>query len=276
MQAVIIFDADNTLWDTDTVFRAAQLALLAEIIPPGSRVDATMHLDQLRALDRLIGARLGLAEYDFHLLAIAEAYVLWCEDSLEAATEQAIGSGTAGLPPAAVAAARRATRVFRERLADIPPLYPDTRSVLEALRHHGDTPGDAIAVVVFSEGDERRLRRVLAAHHLEQTNLIDGLIIAPKSVHAMRQARRIGVARLPQLPAAETLLTVVVGDSLRREIRFGKRIGALTVYKPSGYMGNEHERPLDDDERPDCVIHSLSELLPFLRRCGLRVGYRID
>ncbi len=272
MQAVVIFDADNTLWDTDAVFRAAQLAMLTEIIPPGSRVDAPIFLDQLRALDRLISSRVGLAEYDFHLLAIAEAYVLWCEASPEAAAEQAVGSGAAGLPPAAVAAARRATRLFRERLTDTPPLYPDTRTVLEALRRPGDTPGDAIAVVVCSEGDERRLRRVLAAHHLEEDNLIDGLIIAPKSVHALEQARRIGVAHLPPLHADEMPLTVVVGDSLRREIRFGKRIGALTVYKPSGYMGNEHERPLEDDERPDCVIRTLSELLPFLRRCGLRVG----
>jgi putative hydrolase of the HAD superfamily len=272
MQAVIIFDADNTLWDTDVVFRSAQMAMLKQLAPPALVMNANEQIDQLRALDQAIGRRVGVAEYDFHLLAIAETFVLWHEAAPEAAAEQALSSGAAGLDPPAVAAARRATREFRERLSDIPPLFPDTRSVLKALRVDTGDPSNTIAVVVFSEGDERRLRTVLAVHRLEEEQLIDGVIIATKSTPAMERARRIGLERLPPLPVGQGPLTVVVGDSLRREIRFGKRIGALTVYKPSRYMGDEHEQPLDDSERPDCVIHTLSELLPFLRRCGLQTG----
>src|SRR5690349_5120340 len=71
MQAVLVFDADNTLWDTDSVFRAAQLAVLSTLAEAGIISDPYSQLGTLRTVDQELIRQLGRAEYDFSLLPTA-------------------------------------------------------------------------------------------------------------------------------------------------------------------------------------------------------------
>src|SRR5207253_5507680 len=76
MEAVVVFDADNTLWDTDSVFRSAQLALLQRFADAGLIHDVETELQTLRRLDAELGEQYGRAEYDFRVLiaALAKLY----------------------------------------------------------------------------------------------------------------------------------------------------------------------------------------------------------
>src|SRR4051794_25138629 len=71
MRAVIVFDADNTLWDTDGVFRSAQIAMLQTLGKAGLPVSPESHFGTLRAVDQEIMSSVTQAEYDFRLLAFA-------------------------------------------------------------------------------------------------------------------------------------------------------------------------------------------------------------
>jgi FMN phosphatase YigB (HAD superfamily) len=71
MKAVLIFDADNTLWDTDSVFRSAQLSLLRTLQKFHLLSDPEEHLSTLRTIDRELFEQMGRFEYDFKVLSIA-------------------------------------------------------------------------------------------------------------------------------------------------------------------------------------------------------------
>src|SRR5688572_9051271 len=71
---VLIFDADNTLWDTNAVFHAAQVAMLGVFEEAKLLANARDQVAHLRAIDRALMRHYDRHEYDFKTLIAAVAY----------------------------------------------------------------------------------------------------------------------------------------------------------------------------------------------------------
>ena len=254
--ALLIFDADNTLWDTNAVFREAQLALLRPFAEHVPNLSPEEEFVTLREIDRLLFQRLGKFEYDFRILATAIAHFHLQGLSVEDAVCGAMEGTDGALSPSDIALVDQAHQDYSVALQVIPPLLPDTRHVLQTLREKRSLQ-DGLALTLFSEGDPDRLERILMAHGFAGTNVFDATHIGPKSKESFTRFQEIGQGFL-NLTNGSSSQTVVIGDSLKREIKCGNQIGATTVYIPAGFMGAE--LPTVDDEKPAYTLSRLGEL----------------
>lgn len=268
MEAVIIFDADNTLWDTDSVFRAAQLALLQRMVNAGLIRHAESELQTLRRVDAEIGETLGRAEYDFKIL-IATLAKLYSQRLSSKQDSNRIDSYSQSVEDSELSQIiEEAYEAFQDKMRSIPPLYPDTVSVLSSIRA-SSSPENPIVTIVLSEGNVDRLERILEAHNIWSSRYFDEIIITPKNKEAFERAKQLGLELVPSRGMDPNTLTVMVGDSMKRDIKFANQAGFITIYKPALFKG--HEEPQEQDEHPVYTIHALEELLPILSDLGLPV-----
>ena len=255
----LVFDADNTLWDTDSVFRSAQIALLGVLSEKGLLEEPEAELAALREVDQALSEQVGRFEYDFRHLVRALIPLYRERQSVEDAVAGAL-STEADLDEDDAALVEQAVMAFGKRMGATPALYPGTVETLSLVRSR---LGRAMpcAMAVFSEGDPKRLRRILKAHGRKFEGLFDDLIIAPKSVESFREAKRAVLRHLAGSadgePREQEAVVVMVGDTLRRDVKFGNQAGFTTVYKPSPYKGRE--QPQGDDEEPDFTIGAWDE-----------------
>lgn len=263
--ALLIFDADNTLWDTNAVFLGAQVAMLRPIVDHVSSLYPEAEVPTLRRVDRLLFQRLGKFEYDFRLLAVALVHHYLKECPIEDAACRAIEGSCSGFTAEELTLVDQAHGDYVSALQEIPPLLPDTRQVLSLL-HEARCHGVGLALTLFSEGDPDRLGRILAAHDLAGDILFQATHIGPKSPESFELFREVGQSFLDLTDRAHSM-TLVVGDSLRREIQCGNRIGATTIYIPAEFMGVE--QPADPNEKPDYCLARLGELPALLRDLNL-------
>jgi len=149
LRAVLIFDADNTLWDTDGVFRSAQLKLLQVLSEAGFLSDPEAQIEMLRAIDRELIDRLGHAEYDFALLALAMMHFYSQELTVQEAVHEALTCAEYTETYLA-AVAKEAHLAFEEGLKECPRLYPDADAVLSLIR-----ASRSFVTILFSEGNPK-------------------------------------------------------------------------------------------------------------------------
>jgi len=204
---------------------------------------------------------LGRFEYDFRLLAAAAALYFTQSVSVEEAARRAVYGAGEGESPERTAAIDRAYEAYTCALQQVPPLFPDTIDVLTSVRMRGSSAGP-VATVLFSDGDPERLERILEAYAIRPRGFFDEIVIGTKSRAAFEQAKEAGKRHLPAGQDRGEPVVVVVGDSLRREIKFGNQAGFVTVYKPAGFLGRE--QPGEPDEHPAYTIENLGRLLPVL------------
>ena len=131
---VLIFDADNTIWDTDAVFRKAQLALLKVFAKANLIARPNLELKVLRDLDMALAKRLGHAEYDFKLLAAALAYYYSQKSTILDAVDVACVHPDLISNLELTEIIEEAYKVFQKELKRVPPFYPETIPVLSAIR----------------------------------------------------------------------------------------------------------------------------------------------
>jgi len=248
LHGVYIIDADNTLWDTNEVFLGAQIRMIENMRENGCSLETGAALEFLRALDFRLAVALDDFEYDYSRLACA----LFLVDRGRPENE-AVRLATAAVPPAPEwDRARLAGRVFYTHLqAHCPPLFFGVAETLAALRSGGNT------LVLHSEGRHERIAETLSAHNLDP--FFHHTALERKSQDSFRRARLAGEAYFAQTKGRSPDHCVVVGDSPKRDIRFGNIIGATTVFKPGGWLGTE----LPDDPllTPDYTISCFTELL---------------
>lgn len=268
MSAVLVFDADNTLWDTNDVFRRAQLDLLGVLAKEGLMADSESQLDTLRELDRELISRLGSFEYEFRLLSAAVTHFYYHELTPEEAVRRAVSSMSGGDDGRLSRLIDDSYHAYEEALRRIPRLYPDTEEVL-SLVQKSRSEKNLIVTVIFSDGKPSRLERILRAHGIRGRGLFDEIVIGRKSKEAFEKTKELGARHLPNYGADKELLFVMTGDSLKRDIKFGNQTGYVTVYKPANFHG--HERPFESDEQPHFTIARLIDLLPILRELGVAV-----
>lgn len=270
IEAVLIFDADNTLWDTDSVFRSAQLALLEILAKYGLLTDPESQLETLRMLDRELFSKMGRFEYDFKVLSAALAYYYYKQLPLKDAVHKAISDSKEGYCYQLAVVIDDACHAFKQGLSGIPNLYSDTEAMLSsicALR----ASKNPVATVLLSEGEPGRLKLILEAHKIVRRGFFDDIIIErTKSKEIFERAKQSGLKHLHKRGDSAQTLFFLIGDSLKRDIKFGNQLGFVTVYKPSPFMGREEPRELD--ERPCYTIQKLAELPSLLNSLGFPAG----
>ncbi len=256
MKYIIISDADNTLWDTNAVFEQAQLAALATLAERGEDA-GNLGLKRLRRVDLLLTQKLGKHEYDFEKLAIG---LMLAADGFEdeRAVEVVAGNGT-GTDPERVVAARRFGQTFRRILSDgLPPLLPGAESLFRWLKLElASVPRRAVSVL-YSEGDATRIRRIVREHKLDQGYFDLTEIVEEKNVAALDRVATRGRDILGDEPAR----LICLGDSLSKDIAPAKSIGAITLYKPAGFLGRE--TPADPSQEPSYRVDGLRKALQII------------
>ncbi|AEG49605.1 Haloacid dehalogenase domain protein hydrolase [Sphingobium chlorophenolicum L-1] len=211
---VILADADNTLWDTDSVFAQAQLGLLADVdrlFDPQDRVDPLGHI---RAYDQAL-AKIDHRHlrYPPHLLVRALALGNRGHGPGEAARLTGSERTIANVAGAEEAIVER----YFEALGRGPELLNGVVDGLVAARDAG------FDVWILTEGSADRQRARAAT--LGITHLVKGVSECTKSIEQFdRQRRRFAPAPV-----------FVIGDQPDRDILPAQTGGCTGVLVPSGF-----------------------------------------
>lgn len=214
MTILWVSDADNTLWDTDNIYAAAQLKLLSEIEENlGIKVDKANKLSYIREVDQHISKRhhLGL-RYPTELLISALKKRL-IGTPIQAAVKHSLASGL----ESSDSFSKHTAQIFYNDISVTPPLRNGVTEGLEALHSNGAT------VVIATEGSITRIKRHLNEHNI--SHLVALSLEGTKSVVFYQR-----IARLYQSKEAWS-----IGDQLTRDVIPALEAGFNTIYFPGGF-----------------------------------------
>lgn len=233
---LILVDADNTLWDTDSLFAEAQLQLLESVEDAiGKRAKREDRLDFVREVDQAIAQshHLGL-KYPPRLLSIALAHSL-----LGLTPEQAAETAwveVKGMHSVSGVAIDHITEEYSYSISRVPKLRPGVRKGLSALKDLG------AKIIVLTEGPKRRVVANLKAHEL--LNEVARVIEATKTVDLFRRLLKLATEGQP---------VIMIGDQLSRDILPAATAGLRTIYIPAAF------KPRWEDNLPcDVAEYNLS------------------
>lgn len=239
-RATVFVDADNTLWDTDTVFARAQLALLDAVATAlGAFVPSSDTLAFIRMIDQALAERhhAGL-RYPPHLLIRATELALNGMQPDAAARTAWKGRSHYNISDDV---AGKIEQDFFAALATPPELRLGVVEGLERLQ-----AADCLLLVI-SEGAKAKIDR--NAERLGVAMFFDRVIEAPKSPEIYQR-----VLRLTGAPTR----AFMVGDQLDRDIAPAKVAGIGTIYFPGGFQ--PRWSPAVEKIRPDHVVANFAEV----------------
>lgn len=214
-----VTDADNTLWDTDAVYREAQLTLLVDVEQMiGLQASTQDRLAYLREVDQSIAEmhHSGL-KYPVELLARGLGLRLRGKSSMDAAS-CALREGIIGADLDVTVPSER----FAANLRNLPALRVGVRAGFRTL-----SQVDA-KVVVATEGSKARIERLLEEFDLRAQ--VDTCLEAPKTRELFIRLSRRSPRRFPWM----------IGDQLDRDILPAKAAHYSTVYFPGGFSPRWH------------------------------------
>jgi putative hydrolase of the HAD superfamily len=244
--AVVFVDADNTLWDTDSVFANAQRNMLQRVEKAtGTMADADDRLAFVRAVDQALAERhhAGL-RYPPKLLVRGLEGALAGLPVERAARAAWRGSGTGSLSDICV---NEIEKAFFDDLSRPPEMRPGVREGLEALRTAN------CLVLVVTEG--RRAKVEETAKRLRLDSLITRIIEGPKRPELYQRVLRL---------TAASERAFMVGDQLDRDIAPAKTAGLETIYFPGGFR--PRWTPEERLVQPDHLVHSFAEVAVIVLR----------
>lgn len=229
--AVLITDADNTLWDTNKVFADAQLGLLANVEKMvGREAPGANKLAFLRSHDQAIAKEDHRGLKYPPIMLVRELWI-------------ALG----GAPPSAFDE-KRGENIVQRYFADLrkqPKLRKGVRRGVDSMI------GNGVDIWVVSEGQRDIIEKALADHGLEQA--VSRVFSAQKTVELYRRLAKL---------VPEKAHSMCVGDQLDRDIEPAKKAGLRTAYFPGGF------RPEWTDDRmmeyADAVIDDYRDLVELL------------
>jgi putative hydrolase of the HAD superfamily len=242
-EGLVFLDADNTLWDTDRVFAAAQLELLdASFAAFGGEIRgdplafvrsvdqaiAERHHDGLRYPPKLLVRGMGAA------LAGARA---------ERAARIALIDPT---PPIAGNEDAMVAR-FLSMLGETPQ---ERGGVREGLRH---LRNERISVVVLTEGSSAKARRTAETIGLDP--MISRYFEGRKRVRLFERFKRL---------AGDGVAPFMIGDQLDRDIAPAKAAGLRTIHFPGGFTPKW--TPSAGQVSPDHVVDNLLDAAHIVTR----------
>lgn len=216
--ATIFVDADNTLWDTDTVFADAQLGLLGHVEHASKRkVAVEDRLALIRSVDQALAERhhAGL-RYPPHLLARGVELVL----EHGHAADDAARLAWRGRPDYTLNEDEvgRIEAAYFQDIAKQPALRPGVADGLKRLHSAGHT------LLIVSEGRKAKIEDM--AERLGVRAMFDRVIEGVKSADLYRR-----ILRLTGMPKR----AFMIGDQLDRDIGPAKEAGLETIYFPGGF-----------------------------------------
>ncbi len=262
---IIIFDADNTLWDTNAIFQEAQFAILKDFQDAGWLTNFQSRLGELRRIDNLLMQRHRKNEYSFDDLVIALSLFYNQNLSEDIAVSLALERRGESLDSSTLAVVTKAKQKFFQKLEGIPNLLPGVQEVLNILYEHR-LRNRNLATVLFSEGKAERLDPVMLTHNFKEKSYFDEIVIGQKSPESFKKAAQtVSFENEGNAP-----IVVVVGDSLKRDIQPANEAGFVTVYIPGGFQGNE--KPKLINEEPNFTIRNIYQLLPILQKLGVSIN----
>lgn len=237
MTKLVFIDADNTLWDTNAVYKDAQLWLLGAVeAAVGVTAPTDERLAYVREVDQAIAAQHhGGLRYPTQILARAIALVLSGEP-VNRAVKRVWTDKDAGLSAEGAMALEDA---FKQQLDAKPALRPGVAQGLERLRTSG------FRIFILTEGQRDRIERTLAAHGLDRFGA--NILEAKKEPGLFK--------RVSRLEGADS--ACMIGDQLDRDIAPAKAAGLTTIYFPGGF--SPKWTPQEREVAPDYKVASLDE-----------------
>lgn len=235
-KVVIVTDADNTLWDTDSVYASAQINLLKRIQETLglTRMETPLafvrHIDQEIAVDHESGLR-----YPPQLLVNGIVKELIKDGHIDPNSQVLKNNNGIDVEIEAVRFAQDISR-------STPPLRPGVRVGLEGLCKIG------AMVIIATEGDEKRCLAYL--NHYGLIGFVERVITCTKSIKFYRD--------LANEHHKDSLSLYCIGDQLDRDIEFSKKAGFETIYFPGGF--NPKWTPNKSQVQPDYTVSSFSEI----------------
>jgi putative hydrolase of the HAD superfamily len=245
---VVLADADNTLWDTDSIFANAQLKLLERVERFTGRTASTDdRLNFVRSCDQALASRHHLHfRYPIRMLAATLASRLHSE-LLETAAESAL-QGRPSAHRLSEDVIDDLIAAYSQELAKVPDLLPTVRAGLELAKCRN------LRVFVITEGKLGVQRHVLSHHNLEK--FVENVWELTKTVDQFKRLlRRFHPAEL-----------VVIGDQIERDIAPAHDAECRTVLVPSRFKPNW--RSTRDDSAADCVVSNFLEAIEWILRCS--------
>lgn len=214
----VFVDADNTLWDTDGIFAAAQLELLEHVERlVDKRTGEDGRLEFVRRLDQAIAERhhSGL-RYPPRLLVQAVALALSGVEIETAARFARIDTRPAGT--VSELQAEKIQSAFLRALHRLPELRVGVADGLRRLAATGRT------IIVVTEAAPGKSKQIAIEHRIDQ--YISKVVEAPKHARLYRRVQKL---------VGSSSMGFMVGDQLERDIRPAKEAGLTTIYFPGGF-----------------------------------------
>lgn len=246
-------DADNTLWDTDSVYAAAQLALLEAVETElGAKVCEPNRLAYVRMADQQLAERhhSGL-RYPPRLLAKALALTL-SGMAVDTAARRARSTRREG-NLIADSVAMEIERAFLTAARASPKLRTGVRTGLKCLDEAGHP------LVVLTEGSRARALKVAQERRIG--GYFHRIIEGTKS---QRLFQRVLQA------TGQPDVAFMVGDQLERDIRPAKAAGLRTIFFPGRFR--PRWEPEEAEVVPDYSITSFMEVPHIVDRAALGIA----
>jgi FMN phosphatase YigB (HAD superfamily) len=237
---VVFVDADNTLWNTDSVFAAAQLNLVVAVESAvGLETTVSNRLAFVRSVDQAIAERhhAGL-RYPPRLLALAVASALRGKE-IEAAARTAEGGGQSddSLPHAV---REKIEAAFLEDLQTPPALLPGVREGLHTLQ------AACALVLMLTEGSRAKALRIAKYHEIADS--FDRVIESPKSPRLYKRILKL---------TGDSSNAYMIGDQLLRDIEPAMAAGVTAIYVPGAFKPRWELK--EDRVRPDFTVEFFDE-----------------
>ena len=242
-KVLLVTDADNTLWDTDAIYAAAQLKLLATIEAVSQRnCGAHDRLAFVRRIDQGIAYR-----HPLHLRYPPNCLIVALSARIDGVpVETAI---TNALHAGEIPTENRFKAAERAFLEHTTHTVPNLRvGVTEFFQTE---LSKRLTVVIATEGSARRCWAILEAHGLddrvqsiESGSKTEGLYARIAANH-------------------EDPHRVAVGDQTDRDIAGARDAGFITVLFPSAF---NPEWVVNNAAQPDFTITSFAQILEIISR----------
>jgi len=248
--SLIIFDGDDTLWDTSSIFHNAQLQALEKINKLCGNIDPNKEFKILRTFDDRLIKLNNKSEYDFTALFLSLIKYYNEKTDIDSTIKNSIKILKNTDHDMDKEDAVKINKAFLLYLKKIPTLYSDTIYTLKMTKEKG------FINILMSEGGEERIKQVLDHHAL--WDYFNNAYMFRKNPTSYKEI----VSDLVKLHSVKNTEIIVVGDLLDRDIYFGNIVNATTIHKPGGYKPNQ--KPQNNDEFPDYTIKKLSDILSII------------
>ena len=247
---IVIFDLDDTLVDTESVYHRAQEAMLTIFKKHCRSIDFRKAFKTLREIDHeLVLLHNGDHAYGYWKLAEALWLHFQARQSVKDATKTASKMRKRDVQPFFVLEAAEAHDSIIRNI--VPELLDDAMRVVKHLKRK-------YVLVLLSEGDRTVKIPVIRYHRFDR--LFDEIVLPQrKNKVAFLRAKRKGERVLFGQEHVKRYRLVFVGARISQDIMPGQKIGAETIWIKGPYFpGTTREA------RPDHSLAGLTQLLRIL------------